>query len=629
MSYAERALRTLSAGNRTLLRAQDEQTLLQEMCRVIVELGGYRMAWVGYAQHDEARTIRPMAHLGFDEGFLELGRFTWAEGESEESRGPTAQAIRSGKPAVVQDTTKLAGTQLPIPLAETLRRGYASIAAFPLIIEREAIGNLTIFAAEPDAFDECERNLLAEMADDLAFGIATLRMRERHREAEETIRHMAYFDALTDLPNRSSLNARLAAEIAQAQKENQSMAVLLMKVGRFQEISDTLGYLEGDHLIVEMGKRLLHIAGPNKSVARVGEDEFAIIMPHASAEAASRVAHHAMRDVCDPVSFAGLAMDPHAYIGISLFPGHGNTPETLLRRAKIAAVQARRTACKYTLYKGTEDRESTQRLALMSELRSAIDQNELLLYCQPKVAIRSGEICGAEALVRWQHPQHGMIATGDFIALAERAGLIMPLTRWVLEAAFRQSYAWLERGIRRPLSVNLSAQDLRDPRLIDRISGLFATWALPPELMQFELTESALMEDPAGALETLGHLKDLGVELYIDDFGIGYSSLSYLQKLPVDSLKIDHSFVTSMLTNAGSEVIVHSTVELGHNLGLGVVAEGVESEALWDHLQELGCDTAQGHFVGRPIPTAQFDEWEAQSPWSHPAPDGASAGVLH
>ncbi|NMF90057.1 putative bifunctional diguanylate cyclase/phosphodiesterase [Aromatoleum petrolei] len=620
MSYAERALRTLSAGNRTLLRAQDEATLLHDMCRVIVELGGYRMAWVGYAEHDEAKTIRPMAHMGFEEGFLELGRFTWAEGESESSRGPTSQAIRSGKPVVVQDTTTLASTQLPVPLEETLRRGYASIAAFPLIIQDRTIGNLTIFAAEADAFDECETRLLAEMADDLAFGIANLRMRERHREAEETIRHMAFFDALTDLPNRSSVGETLAAEITQAQLENQSMAVLLLKVGRFQEISDTLGYQEGDHLIVEMAARLRHLAGPDKSVARVGEDEFAIIMPRSSAEAAMRVAHHTMREACDPVDFAGLAMDPHAYIGISLFPGHGNTPEALLRRAKIAAVQARRTACKYTLYKGTEDRESTRRLELMSELRSAIDHNELLLYCQPKVSIRSGEVCGAEALVRWQHPQHGMIATGEFIALAEHAGLIMPLTRWVLEAAFRQSYAWHERGIARPLSVNLSAQDLRDPRLIDRISGLFATWALPPELVQFELTESALMEDPAGALETLDHLKDLGVDLFIDDFGIGYSSLSYLQKLPVDSLKIDHSFVTSMLENQGSAVIVHSTVELGHNLGLGVVAEGVESEGLWNRLQELGCDTAQGHFVGRPIPTAQFDEWEAQSPWSHPAP---------
>ncbi|NMG74381.1 putative bifunctional diguanylate cyclase/phosphodiesterase [Aromatoleum diolicum] len=616
MSYAERALRTLSAGNRTLLRAQDEQTLLQDMCRVIVELGGYRMAWVGFAEHDEQRTLRPVAHHGFEEGFFDIAHFTWAEGEG----GPTAEAVRTGKRAVAQDVSTLVADHFPIPLTEALSRGYASVAAFPLIIAGEVAGNLTIFAAERDAFDESECALLGEMADDLAFGISTLRMRVRHQQAEETIRHMAYFDALTDLPNRTSLHENLSATIEGAQRENQSLAVLLLKVGRFQEISDTLGYQEGDHLIVEMAARLAHIAGDNKSVARVGEDEFALILPNASAETATRTAHHAMREVCDPVSICGLTMDPHAYIGIALYPGHGNTPDALLRRAKIAAVQAKNTACKYTLYRGTEDRESTRRLALMSDLRRAIDQNELLLYCQPKVVIKSGEVCGAEALVRWQHPQHGMIATGEFIALAEHAGLIMPLTRWVLEAAFRQSYSWYESGMRRPLSVNLSAQDLRDPRLIERITGLFATWAMPPEMMQFELTESALMEDPAGALETLARLKAMGVELFIDDFGTGYSSLSYLQKLPVDSLKIDQSFVMSMLANAGSAIIVRSTVELGHNLGLGVVAEGVESEAVWDRLQTLGCDTAQGHFVGRPIPTAQFNDWEAQSPWSRPAP---------
>ena len=616
MSYAERALRTLSAGNRTLLRAQDEQTLLHDMCRVIVELGGYRMAWVGYAAHDENKTIRPMAHCGHVDGYFDLGHFTWAEGENPESRGQTAKAIRTGKPCVAQDLASVTATQLPVPLDETLRRGYASLAAFPLLIDGTVIGNLTILAGEPDAFGEQECALLNEMADDLAFGIATLRMRARHREAEETIRRMAYVDPLTGLPNRAALCENLRAAIDSARHEHQSLAVLLLEVGRFQEISDTLGYEEGDALIVEMAHRLREVARENESVARVGEDEFAIILPQASAEAAAQAAHHAMREACDAVLLDELTVDPHAHIGIALFPGHGAAPDALLRRAKIAAVQARKTVCKYTLYRGGEDRESKRRMALMSDLRRAIEKGELQLYCQPKVSIGRGEVCGAEALVRWMHPEHGMVATGEFIALAEHAGLIMPLTRWVLETAFRQGYTWHEEGLRRPLSVNLSSQDLRDPRLVDRISGLFATWAMPPELMQFELTESALMEDPAGAMNTLGRLKDLGVDLFIDDFGTGYSSLAYLQKLPVDALKIDQSFVGGMLADEGSAIIVRSTVELGHNLGLGVVAEGVESEAHWDSLRALGCDTAQGHFVGRPIPTAQFDEWESQSPWT-------------
>lgn len=623
MDYVERALRTLSAGNRTLLRAEDEPGLLQAMCRVIVEQGGYRMAWVGFKEHDELRTLRPVAHYGFESGFFEVAHYSWAD----DAGGPTAEALHSGKPAVAQDATAVIAAHLPLPLSEVAKRGYGSVAAFPLIVEGETIGNLTIFAAERDAFDAREVKLLGEMSEDLAFGIATLRMRERHRRAEETIRHMAFYDTLTGLPNRTSLREQLTSEIERAQASHNPLAMLMIKIGRFQEISDTLGYVEADLLMQEMSKRLADFAGESRAVARVGEDEFAIVLPNASAEDARLLAHCILRGACEPVPVDTLLVDPHAHLGVAMFPGHGNTADALLSRAKIAAVQAKNTAAKVMLYQGTVDQESRRRLALMSDLRGAIAKNEFRLYCQPKVAIASGRICGAEALVRWEHARLGMVATGEFIALAERAGLIMPLTRWVLEAAFRQAHTWYEDGARHPLSVNLSAQDLRDPYLVDRISSLFATWAVPPEMLQFELTESALMEDPAGALETLAKLKALGVELSIDDYGTGYSSLSYLQKLPVDALKIDQSFVTNMLTNAGSAVIVRSTVELGHNLGLGVIAEGVESEALWEGLRALGCDTAQGHFVGRPLPADQFIDWEAHSPWHRKDADGEAAAT--
>ena len=623
MDYAERALRTLSAGNRALLRAEDEQGLLREMCRVIVEIGGYHMAWVGYAENDPQKTIRPMAHHGFESGFFEVARYTW----TDEEGGPTAEAVKTGKAVVAQDVSAVLAPHLPMPLSAALDRGYASVAAFPLIIDGAILGNLTIFAHERDAFGEREVALLGEMAEDLAFGIATLRVRVKHLQAEETIRRMAYFDTLTGLPNRTSLQQELADALGAVQATHNALAMLIIKIGRFPEIGDTLGYQEADLLVLEMSKRLSQLAGEGRAVARAGEDEFALVLPETSAEVALRLAQRMIREVCDPVPVGGLTVDPHAFIGIAMFPGHGSTPDAILRRAKIAAGQARNTIGKIALYKGTVDQECTRRLALMSDLRTAIDMNQLQLYCQPKVAIAEGTVCGAEALVRWHHPQHGMVATGEFIALAERAGLIMPLTRWVLETAFRQSHTWYERGIRRPLSVNLSAQDLRDPRLVDRIASLFATWAMPPEMVQFELTESALMEDPAGALETLAQLKGLGVELSIDDYGTGYSSLSYLQKLPVDALKIDQSFVANMLTNAGSAVIVRSTVELGHNLGLGVIAEGVETEDLWDGLRVLGCDTAQGHFVGRPIPVDQFVDWEAHSQWRKDAPPADTVPV--
>lgn len=626
MDYAERALRTLSAGNRTLLRAQGEHCLLRDMCRAIVEVGGYRMAWVGYRQHDAGQTIRPMAFHGMEEGFLGLGEFTWADGPRD--RGPTARAVATGVPAVVQDIRALHGDALPVPPEELLRRGYAAVAAFPLRIDGEVIGNLTIFAAEADAFGEREVTLLGEMADDLGFGIGVLRDRVRHLEAEETIRLLAYTDPVTTLPNRAALKEALAKALEAAAHQHHPLAVLLVEIGRYQEISDTLGYHEGDALLLAMAGRLQERLAAHV-VARVGEDEFAFWRFPLGAEDALQFASALSRELCEPVELGGLAIDAHVHVGVAMFPGHGCCPDELLRRAKIAAVQARQLAGKCALYKGAADQESRRRLALVSDLRRAIDSDELRLYCQPKVDIVSGDVVGAEALVRWAHPERGEISTGEFVALAEHAGLIMPLTRWVLDAAFRQAHAWFLKGFAYPLSVNLSAQDLRDPRLVDRISGLFSTWAIPPSLIQFELTESAMMEDPGGALDSMQRLKALGVDLFVDDFGTGYSSLSYLQRLPVSALKIDQSFVAGMLANAGSAAIVRSTIELGHNLGLAVVAEGVESEPLWNGLRELGCDTAQGYYVGRPVPVAEFTGWVDHSVW-HPHPAaGMARGCAH
>jgi diguanylate cyclase len=316
-----------------------------------------------------------------------------------------------------------------------------------------------------------------------------------------------------------------------------------------------------------------------------------------------------MRTLYDPVEISGVMVDVRASIGIALFPGHGTDPEALLRRAKAAMIHARPAVGGYAIYRGGQEEINTRRLALMADLRRAIEKNELFLHFQPKVDIASGLLCGAEALVRWQHPRHGMISTIEFVKLAEQSGLITPLTNWVLDAAFSQSYIWHAAGMDLALSVNLSAYDLRDPKLIDRIRGLFSTWGIRPELMQFELTESAMMEDPAGSLETLHRLKKLDTELLIDDFGTGYSSLSYLQKLPVDFVKIDQSFVTPMMISGESAVIVRSAIELSHNLELGVVAEGVESQATMDRLAELGCDVAQGYLISEPMAAGDFPEW--------------------
>ena len=609
-----RALRTLSAGNRALLRAANEQELLQEMCRVIVDKGGYRSACVAYAEHDEQKALRWKACVGIETEFLQTLHHTWADTEAGQTS--TGTAVRTGKPSVGRNIlTDPAFASYPRLREDAIKRGYASATAFPLRVEGEVIGCLTMAAAEADAFDEQEVKLLGELADDLAYGIANLRTRIKRDEAQATITRMAHYDALTGLPNRTQLRDRLDAAIQAARQQRHAFALLHLEIGRFHEINEVLGYRQCDQLLQELGRRLVQAIKPDEILARVAEAEFALLLPKGGADYAIQVAQQLLITLHEPVEISGLMVDARVCIGIALFPGHGTEPDVLIRRAEVAVHQAKRAAGGYLVYTGSLEQENARRLALMGDLRRAIEHNELLLYCQPKVDIVSRRVCGAEALVRWQHPQYGMLSTGEFVKFAEQAGLITPLTNWVLESAFSQSYAWHEAGIERPLSVNLSVHDLRDPRLIDRIQGQFATWGVRPELIQFELTESALMEDPAGSLETLKRLKQLDVELFVDDFGTGYSSLSYLQKLPVDSIKIDQSFVTPMLSNDDSAVIVRSTIELGHNLDLEVVAEGVETPAILERLMTLGCDTAQGRSISMPIPANQFGDWEAQSPW--------------
>lgn len=611
-----RALRTLSAGNRALLRMADEQNLLNEMCRVIVETGGYSAACVVYALHDEARNLRWMAGVGADIAALETLHLTWAD--TELGNNLVGAAIRTDQPIVGKhmDDADYAGDVFAQTREHVIQLGFVSFTAFPLHMDGQVFGALAI-ASDLDAFDEAEVNLLGELADDLAYGIANLRTRIQKIEAQATITRLAYYDPVTALPNRTLLVENLEAAIAAAKEQRRSLAVLHLEVGHFREISKVLGYRAGDELLQTLARRLTDEIQANEILARVGEAEFALLLPNGGAEYAMQAAQRLLAMLRDPVEVAQLTLDARVAIGIALFPGHATDAELLLRRANVAMHQANLACGGYAMYTGGQEQEYTRRLTLMGDLHRAIKNHELRLFCQPKIDIASGGVCGAEALVRWQHPRHGNIPTLEFIQLAEEAGTITPLTNWMLEAAFSQIYAWHQAGFEWPLAVNLSGHDLYDPRLIERIRGLFSTWGIAPALIEFELTESALMANPAAALETLARLKQLDVKLFIDDYGTGYSSLSYLQKLPVDGVKIDQGFVMPMVVNDNSAMIVSSTIELGHNLGLSVVAEGVESKAVWDRLATLKCDVAQGYLISMPMPADQCQEWNRT--WLHDA----------
>jgi diguanylate cyclase (GGDEF)-like protein len=610
-----RALRTLSAGNRTLARAHDEETLLHEMVQAIVAQGSYRMAWIGYADHDERKTIRVMAHAGVEEGIFEVFPLSWAD----DNRTPTALALQSGAPRVghlLQDDPALAHLH-----AEQRKRGYVSVSAFPLIIDGRVGGNLSIIASEADAFGEEEVNVLSELAEDVAFGIAAIRSRKRQEEAEAALRHMALHDGVTGLPNRALFATRLETLVRQAPPTVCPFAVARIAIDQFREVSEMLGVDQGNDLLLQVARRLEGLIEGEDLLARVSDDEFALLWCDTDADRAVRKAARVLALLDEPLSLADFAVDPRARLGIALYPGHGNDPDALMRRAAVAAREARQTTTRYAVFTGNLDRECSHNLSLIAELHRAIAGGQLRLYCQPKVDIASGVPRGAEALVRWAHPDKGMIGPDRFIKLAENAGLIAPLTDWVLGAAFRQLYAWQAEGLTMPLAINLSARDLLDARLVDRIRGHFLTWGVEPATVQFELTESALLEDPARSLETLDRLKDLGVQLAVDDFGTGYSSLSYLQRLPADSIKIDQSFVSRMMAHEGSDAIVRSTIDLGHDLGLSVTAEGVEDLETWRRLAALKCDLAQGYFVSPPIPANELAAWRL--------PEGVRQAAAH
>ena len=434
----------------------------------------------------------------------------------------------------------------------------------------------------------------------------------------EVIQHNAYFDRLTDLPNRNLLYDRLQQAILAAQRENQSVALLIMDLDRFKEINNALGHQSGDLLLQQIGPRLKMNLRKSDTVARLGGDEFAVLLPSRTcAEHAAQVARKIIKAMEQPFAIAEMSLDVEASIGIALFPGHGTDVDTLIKRADAAMYVAKEIRSGYNVYSAEQDKSSTDRLVLMGELRRAIAQDQLFLLYQPKIDLQTGRISGVEALVRWQHPKHGVIAPDAFIPLAEQTGLITPLTECVLHKALRQCYAWHQAGLEISVAVNLSWRNLQSVELPGQIARMLTTCEVSSGYLELEITESTIMANPERAMEVLADLKNMGLRLSLDDFGTGYSSLAYLKKLPVHEIKIDKSFVMNMHTKADDVAIVHMIIQLGHILGLKVVAEGLEDQESLEKLIALGCDMAQGYYISRPVPAEEITRRWSQDPESH------------
>jgi diguanylate cyclase (GGDEF)-like protein len=440
------------------------------------------------------------------------------------------------------------------------------------------------------------------------------RVTTRVRRQMEEIEYRALYDELTGLPNRSLFRERIEQATLAGRRDQHHATVMLLDVDRFKEINETLGHETGDRLLRELGERLRAQLRENETLARLGGDEFGILLPNGSADEATALAARLHAALEEPFALRGLPLEIATSIGVASYPEDGEDVDTLLRHADVAMYVAKDAHSGTATYDAEQDTSDAARLALAGELRRAIENEELVLHFQPKAELASGRIVGAEALVRWQHPERGFIPPNDFIPIAERTGLIKPLSRYVLASAVRQCAAWNAAGLDVHVAVNLTIPDLLDLELPAYLGALLAETGVRAEQLELEITESTILADPFRVRQVLDGLNAMGLRLAIDDFGTGYSSLAYLKRLPVQTIKIDRSFVMGMAENSSDATIVRSTIELGRNLGLAVVAEGVETQDDWDALRGYGCTLAQGYLIGKPMPPDELSALLERAP---------------
>jgi diguanylate cyclase len=504
-----------------------------------------------------------------------------------------------------------------IVVADYTMPGFTGTAALTLLRQHDAdlpfifvsgtIGeDAAVAAMRTGAHDYLMKGSLKRLIPAVERELRDAGLRRERRRVEARLAHLAYHDPLTDLPNRALLHDRLDQATRIATREKTTLALLLLDLNGFKEINDTLGHHAGDRVLQCVASRLRATLREADTVARLGGDEFAVLLPLADLDGALLTAQKLLQEVEQPCVIDHRSLSVRASLGIASFPEHGASADMLLQKADVAMYVAKSDGVGISVYSQNRDQNTHRRLTLISELRKGLDENQFFLEYQPILHLRTNLIVGVEALVRWKHPQHGRVLPGNFIHMAEQTGLINPLTTIVLETAIRE---WSRQPAHPPLivSVNLSPRTLRDPMLPQRIAGMLAVFSTPHASLALEITENILMSDPARSMDCLKRLHEMGVRIVIDDFGTGYSSLSYLRRLPADELKIDRSFVAGLMTGQ-DDVIVRSTIDLAHNLGLTVVAEGVENAEVMRRLLAMGCDAAQGTFISPPGTATEIRE---------------------
>ncbi|GEM_PF-692503 len=602
---ANQSMRLLSASNQILLRSTDEEEQLAQVCKIAVEVGGYSTAWVGLALHDEDKTITPLAWFGIEDGLLERAHMSW--GDNERGASAMGSAIRTGTIQVRQDI--LRDPNLAPWHEHARKRSFQAAIALPLEVHGEVIGALAIYASEPNAFQEAEVALLEELANDLAFGIQTNRMRRAHEKTQAHVRQLAYYDRLTRLPNQFMFMEQLDRNVAAASVEDQAFSLLLLDLNYLHEINETHGHTLGDQVLVRVAQQLLDICEQNHFVARFGGD-FAIICPGSDQNLAAALGEEILAAITAPFHLSGQRLTIGANIGMVLYPEDGKNAAELLSKVDLAASRAKAAGGGFCFYRPEMGEHLARTLKVARRLEYAILENMLQLFYQPKIDLLTGQLVGAEALLRWYDPVLGWVSPAEFVTIAETRGMMVDLGNWVLRTACHQIRQWQdERSFHHHrIAINVSPRQLEATDFLTTVTSIIEETGVSPDRLELELTESLLMTDPERVIGILNELKIQGFSLAIDDFGTGYSSLVYLKRFPVDTLKIDRAFVRDMLEDQNDRAIVTTIVAMAQQLELTTVAEGVEDEGQHFALLQLGCSQAQGFHFGRPVPAEGFRE---------------------
>lgn len=587
----------LSGINALIVRVGDPEELFREACRVAVGAGQFRMAWIGLLDRGAMR-VRPIAWDGDMRGFFDSAPLAVTENRPG-GHGLAGRAVREKKAVVSNDIESDPQRMMKKELRE---RGIRSLAVLPLLVGGDAVGVLALYAAEVGFFDDEEMKLLTELASDISFALD-------HLEKAQKLDYIAYYDVLTGLANRSLFYDRLTQTLRAAGQENAGLALVLLDIERFRAVNDSLGRQAGDELLRLVAQRLIHCIGDPALLGRLGGDHFAVILPgkRPPDEIAGLLREQSRRCFGEPFRLPnGTDLRIFVKAGVALGPQDGGDAETLHRNAEAALTHAKDSGERFLFYAGRMTERVSEKLALENQLRLALEREEFVLHYQPVVDLRTRRVEGVEALIRWQNPERGLVPPMHFIPLMEETGMILEAGAWAMRRAALDHRDWTAKGFGAPrISVNVSSIQLRKRDFVQTVQAALAE-GVKPIGIDLEITESLIMENIEENIEKLAAVRDMGIAIAVDDFGTGYSSLRYLAKLPAQTLKIDRSFIVTMLDDPNAMTLVSTIISLAHSLGLKVVAEGVDSEEQAEILLKLKCDRMQGFHIGRPMPQDQL-----------------------